>query len=119
MSMSGLPGRRVEAMREGISTSVRVSVIGSEARLWAVSSAREMTGKGPRLARLYGLPEHGQTDISAWLGVQRESLIPGLIRGRLSGPSVDLQGLEPDPKWTPSNSTKLSVPFWAPAWFCS
>jgi cytochrome c len=32
---------------------------------------------GRKSARLYGLPEPGQTDISTLLGVQRESLIPG------------------------------------------
>ena len=63
MSISGLPGRRVEAMRAGISTRVRVSVM----RFGAVSG-REMVGTGSRSAPIYGLPEHGQTDISAWLG---------------------------------------------------
>jgi hypothetical protein len=33
-------------------------------------------GIGRKSARLYGLPERGQTDISTLLRVQRESLIP-------------------------------------------
>jgi hypothetical protein len=44
-----------------------------------------MMGMGQNLAHLYGLPEHGQTDISSWLGVRCESLIPDAIRGRLAG----------------------------------
>ena len=36
----------------------------------------EMMGMGRKPAHLYGLPEHGQTDISSWLGVRCESLIP-------------------------------------------
>ena len=52
------------------------------------------------------------------LGVRCESLIPELIRGRFCRPKVDFPALEPDPKWTPSNSIKFSVPFWAPALFC-
>jgi hypothetical protein len=35
-----------------------------------------MMGIGRKSAHLYGLPEHGQTDISSWLGVRCESLIP-------------------------------------------
>src|SRR6185295_16472865 len=77
MSISGLPGRRVEAMRAGIRTRVRGSVM----RFGPVSG-RGMVGTGSRSAPIYGLPEHGQTDISTWLGVQRESLIPVLLRGR-------------------------------------
>ena len=48
---------------------------------------------------LYGLPEHGQTDISSLARVRCESLIPGVIpRPFLAGLSVDIPGLEPDPK---------------------
>src|SRR3954469_215662 len=71
MSNRGLPGKRVEAMRAGIRTRVRGSVM----RFGPVLS-REMVGMGSRSAPIYGLPEQGQTDISTWLGVQRESLIP-------------------------------------------
>jgi hypothetical protein len=44
-----------------------------------------MMGIAQKLAHLYGLPEHGQTDISTLLRVRCESLIPELIRGRSAG----------------------------------
>src|SRR5216683_5987483 len=77
-----------------------------------------MMGIGRKLAHLYGLPEHGQTDISTWLGVRCESLIPDASAAASRRPKVDISGLEPDPKWTPSNSIKFSVQFSAPALFC-
>ena len=46
-----------------------------------VGNRPEMMGIGRKSAPLYGLPEHGQTDISPdW--VRCESLIPDAIRGR-------------------------------------
>src|SRR5438445_7128152 len=71
ISRSGLPGRRVAAMRAGISTKVRVSVMRSEGQ-GPVDNELEMMGIGPKSAHLYGLPEHGQTDISTLLRVRCE-----------------------------------------------
>jgi hypothetical protein len=67
MSISGLPGRREDAMRAGISTKVRGSDIGT--RLEKLS---ELLGVVVTQAHIYGLPEHGQTDISsaAWVGTK-------------------------------------------------
>jgi len=45
----------------------------------------EMMGMGRKLARLYGLPEHGQTDISSLLGVRCESPIPDAHPRPLAG----------------------------------
>jgi cytochrome c len=56
-----------------------------------------MMGIGGKSARLYGLPEPGQTDISTLLRVRRESLIPDAHPRPFCRPSVDLSGLEPDP----------------------
>src|SRR6202022_4911484 len=81
ISSSGLPGSRVAAMRAGISTKVRVSVMRSEVGTRLITKPK-MMGMGRKLAHLYGLPEHGQTDISTWLGVRGESLIPDVFRGR-------------------------------------
>jgi cytochrome c len=55
-----------------------------------------MMGIGGKSARLYGLPEPGQTDISTLLRVRRESLIPDAHPRPFCRPSVDLSGLEPD-----------------------
>src|SRR6266478_1192815 len=57
-----------------------------------------MMGMGRKLLHLYGLPEHGQTDISSWLGVRCESLIPEASAAVSLRPIVDISGLEPDPK---------------------
>jgi cytochrome c len=57
-----------------------------------------MMGMGRKLLHLYGLPEHGQTDISSWLGVRCESLIPEASAAVSLRPVVDISGLEPDPK---------------------
>jgi cytochrome c len=57
-----------------------------------------MMGMGRKPAHLYGLPEHGQTDISSWLGVRCESLIPEASAAVSLRPKVDISGLEPDPK---------------------
>jgi cytochrome c len=57
-----------------------------------------MMGMGRKLWHLYGLPEHGQTDISSWLGVRCESLIPEAFAAASLRPIVDISGLEPDPK---------------------
>src|SRR5664280_2368372 len=57
-----------------------------------------MMGMGRKLWHLYGLPEHGQTDISSWLGVRCESLIPEASAAVSLRPKVDISGLEPDPK---------------------
>ena len=54
-------------------------------------------GIGGKSARLYGLPEPGQTDISTLLRVRRERLIPDAHPRPFCRPSVDLPGLEPDP----------------------
>jgi hypothetical protein len=48
-----------------------------------------MMGIGGKLGRLYGLPEHGQTDISSLLGVRCESLIPDASAAVLR-PEIDL-----------------------------
>src|SRR5580704_1293879 len=63
MSISGLPGRREDAMRAGISTKVR----GSDIRT-RLENLSELLGVVVTQAHIYGLPEHGQTDISsaAW-----------------------------------------------------
>ena len=48
--------------------------IGHRGEVWTRLTGRpEMMGTGRKLAHLYGLPEHGQTDISSWLGVRCES----------------------------------------------
>jgi len=57
-----LPGRRVAAMRAGISTKIRGSVIRVRSGP-PVDNKPEMMGIGRKLSHLYGLPEHGQTDI--------------------------------------------------------
>jgi cytochrome c len=57
-----------------------------------------MMGMGRKLLHVYGLPEHGQTDISSWLGVRCESLIPEASAAVSLRPIVDISGLEPDPK---------------------
>src|SRR5882757_3801775 len=62
ISSSGLPGRRVAAMRAGISTKVRVSVIGIGG-FEASYMLGNWWGLGDKFGRLYGLPERGQTDI--------------------------------------------------------
>src|SRR5271168_3042164 len=67
ISNSGLPGRRDAAMRAGISTKIRGLVIRVRSGP-PVDNKPEMMGIGLKLAHLYGLPEHGQTDISSWLG---------------------------------------------------
>ena len=67
-------------------------------------------GIGGKSGRLYGLPEPGQTDISILARGAVRKPIPELIRAvpaALRRPS----GLEPDRKWTPSNSIKFSAPF--------
>jgi hypothetical protein len=43
-----------------------------------------MMGIGRNPGHLYGLPEHGQTDISSPLGARRERPIPDAYRGRFS-----------------------------------
>jgi cytochrome c len=50
-----------------------------------------MMGMGRKLAHLYGLPEHGQTDISTWLGV------------RFSRPKIDL------PAWSLSKMDSFEL----------
>ena len=45
-----------------------------------IGNRPEIMGIGRKPARLYGLPEPGQTDISSLLGVRCESTIPGLFR---------------------------------------
>jgi hypothetical protein len=62
-------------MRAGISTNVRVSVIGIGGFEPGLNG-QELMGIGRKFGRLYGLPERGQTDISSLLKVQCESLIP-------------------------------------------
>ncbi len=89
MSSSGLPGRRVAAMRAGISTKVRVSVIGERGQR-RLENRPEIMGIGGKSGRLYGLPEHGQTDISTLLRVRRESLIPEAHSAAVLPASVDL-----------------------------
>ena len=80
----------------------------------------EIMGIGGKSGRLYGLPEPGQTDISTLLRVQRESLIPDAHSAAvLPAYKSILQGLEPDPIWTPSNSTRLSAPSSAPVFSSS
>ena len=96
ISSSGLPGRRVAAMRAGISTRMRVSGHRERGQP-AVENRPEIMGIGGKSARLYGLPEPGQTDISTLLRVRRESLIPDAHPRPFRRPSVDLPGLEPDP----------------------
>jgi hypothetical protein len=49
-------------MRAGISTKVRVSVIGFK-EPGRVDNKPEMMGIGQKPGHLYGLPERGQTDI--------------------------------------------------------
>jgi hypothetical protein len=49
----------VAAMRAGISTRIRGSVIG----FGPGSHDQELMGMGGKSGRLYGLPEPGQTDI--------------------------------------------------------
>ena len=98
-------------MRAGISTKVRVSVIRGE--VWdPVDNRPEMMGMGRKSVHLYGLPEHGQTDISSWLGVRCESLIPEASAAVSLRPKVDFPAWSLIRKWTPSNSIKFSVPFW-------
>ncbi len=89
---SGLPGRRVAAMRAGISTRMRGSVIRNEVSLAMRKQAGNNVGIGGKSGRLYGLPEPGQTDISTLLRVRRrKSLIPDAHPGgRPAGLSVDL-----------------------------
>src|SRR3954469_11217013 len=93
ISSSGLPGRRVDAMRAGMSTRVRLSVIGREGS-GTGSNADEMPGIGGKFGRLYGLPQRGQTDISSLLKVQCESLIPAAYAlptlGRSAGRNVEI-----------------------------
>src|SRR6201999_2622164 len=76
-------------------------------------------GGGCRIsARLYGLPEHGQTDISGRLGgALRKPASQGFPTRPRRGP-IRPSGLEPDPKWTPSKSIKSSVPCSPPALCC-
>ena len=111
ISSSGLPGRRVAAMRAGMSTrcGFRSSARGLEASEnrpeiigWAQS------GAFIRVARA------GKPISQPLPKVRRERLIPERHRGRwaaLSRPT----GLGPIRLWTPSNSTRFSAPFSAPA----
>src|SRR3954466_12437276 len=64
ISASGLPGRRVAAMRAGISTRMRGSIMVQGPGNGAFSAPRNGVGTGVKPARLYGLPDPGQTDIS-------------------------------------------------------
>src|ERR1700681_167913 len=86
MSNSGFSGSREAAMRAGIITRVRDTVIG----FGPGQNDQELVGIGGKFGRLYGLPERGQTDISSWLRVRCESLIPDAHPRPLSRPSVDL-----------------------------
>src|SRR5918994_4341374 len=91
MSNSGLPGSRLAAMRAGISTRVRGSVTGFRPG----SNDQELVGIGGKSGRLYGLPEHGQTDISSSLGCGAKARFLVLIRPS-PRPYVEHSGLEPD-----------------------
>jgi hypothetical protein len=52
--------------------------------------AKRIGGGCRNPARLYGLPEHGQTDISGRLGVRCESLLPGLSHAAVQCGHLDL-----------------------------
>src|ERR1700731_1871246 len=97
ISSSGLPGRRVAAMRAGISTRVRVSVIGMRSGPGSQRAGndgdRRIVGAFIRVARARA------NRYLILARVRCESLIPDAYpRPFLSGLNVDLSGLEPDPK---------------------
>ena len=83
MSSSGLPGRRLDAMRAGISTKVRFVVIGTGAK----ETPGELVGI-VEIRRVYtGCQSTGKPISQAVLGVRCESLLPGLShRPRDAGP---------------------------------
>ena len=63
IGLSPANAARVEAIRAGISTRLRVSAIGFGSGSRQAGNAAEMVGTGGDFGRLYGLPEQGQNDI--------------------------------------------------------
>src|SRR5260221_4848147 len=100
MSRSGFPGRRVAAIREGISTRVRVSVM--EARGSERQITEEMTGvfKGSRVytgCQKAGKPlSRSRCPYCAARRLQVANSWP------FHAAAYRHSGLGPDPKWTPS-----------------
>ena len=85
-------------------------------------------GPGPTVRKWWGLVKSqsiytgcqstGKPISDACLGCGAKGRFLALSAAVSRRPKVDIPGLEPDPKWTPSNSIKFSVPFSVPASFC-